>query len=637
MVLAGVAMAALDTAVVVGRTDTSVGLPYFGMTVGLGAWLGLGAAGLWAVVARVGGWLGRRTAAGPILRGGAWGLAAWVPTLIIARPWTVYDPYHLAWGMLAASLVAGATGGAIHHHRPRWWPPLCIVGCVTITLADALVWYGHFARVHDLLAYVAFALGTIAAWTARDRWLHRRPIYLLAVVVLASHLPLLRMLRPVTTTAAFYGAVAPKALGLLHALTDFDGDGFSGVFGGGDCDDRNAARSPGICEVANNGIDDNCNERTDGVPSVRAAVAPSPWGATPRPDLYLIIIDTMRADWGGQGAPESLDPLRSESLVFSRAYSPYPLTERAMTAMVQGRYWRYVAASRPTLLGALVDVGYDVQIWHGTHRVHQATRTLFRRDEATASLMRLEFRGKVTHSQAIIDDAIADLGTANARPMMRWLHLDDPHYPRTKGEQSHSDRQRYVIESQYAAAQVARFIEALNRTERGRNAVVVLLGDHGEEFGEHGGQRHGATLYEETLRVPLWIRLPDTEPRTIDSVVSLIDVFPTLAHVLGLAQPRGLQGVNLLKDEIPSVRVLAQIDRVTARWSSSDRPTLRAVTDGRYKLIADIDRNVALMFDLQQDPGETRTIAHREPARARELLEVLAHWQDQPGCVPADR
>lgn len=637
MALAGIVLATVDTAVVMLRADAGIGPRYFGMAVALSAWLGLGASGLLAIVARTAGVLRRRIPSHPAWRGLVWGVLLWGPAVLIARPWAVYDPYHMPWIMLGLAALLGIAGAVVQQRWPRWCLGLGLGGAAMIGLVDALAGHGHFARLHDVLAYTGVAVGTAGAWMARDRWIGRRSLWALGLLVVLAHGVLLGSVRPTTTTAAFYGTVAPKQLRLLHGLTDFDRDGFSGTFGGGDCDDGDPSRFPGACELAGNGVDDNCNARQDEPTPPRPAIPARPTKDTPQPDLYVLVIDTTRADWGGGGVPAALEPLRAQSLVFTRAYSPYPLTERAMTALAQGRHWRYVDGRTPTLLDSLLDAHYDVSIFHGTHRRREGLRSLFRRDDDTASLMRLEFKNKTTHTAPLIDEAIAELDQRPPGPVMRWLHLDDPHFPRTAGERSKSDRERYRLSVEYSAGEIARFLEALDRTERGRRAVVVLLGDHGEEFGEHGGRLHGATLYEESLRVPLWMRLPGHDARTEDAVVSLIDVFPTVAGVLGLALPAGIQGVDLLAGPPPPIRVVGQIDRVTARWSSSDRPTLRAVTDGRYKLIADIDRNVFLLFDLELDPGETRTVAHRQPQRTAALLERLAAWQDRPGCVPADR
>jgi len=76
------------------------------------------------------------------------------------------------------------------------------------------------------------------------------------------------------------------------------------------------------------------------------------------------------------------------------------------------------------------------------------------------------------------------------------------------------------------------------------NTIVVALSDHGEGFGAHGRFEHGNSMYDELLRVPLYVRLPGRRSAgtVVDEPVSLLDVAPTILELTGLSVPREMQG-----------------------------------------------------------------------------------------------
>jgi arylsulfatase A-like enzyme len=93
---------------------------------------------------------------------------------------------------------------------------------------------------------------------------------------------------------------------------------------------------------------------------------------------------------------------------------------------------------------------------------------------------------------------------------------------------------------------VGALLEWLRASGRLDKAVVAIVSDHGEEFGEHGGLLHGRTLYEEMLRVPFLLRVPGVAPRVVSETVDLADVAPTLRALAGLAPVAPCDGRDLL-------------------------------------------------------------------------------------------
>jgi uncharacterized sulfatase len=138
---------------------------------------------------------------------------------------------------------------------------------------------------------------------------------------------------------------------------------------------------------------------------------------------------------------------------------------------------------------------------------------------------------------------------------------------------------------------------------------VVLTADHGEEFGEHGRQGHGHSLYDEVLHVPFVVRAPGLLPagRRVGGLASLVDVMPTLLDLLDVPVPAGVEGVSLA-------------GRMRADGGTAERPVYAEVALGspptsayagwigaRKWIVA--DGGAAEAFDLDADPGELHPLS----------------------------
>ena len=172
--------------------------------------------------------------------------------------------------------------------------------------------------------------------------------------------------------------------------------------------------------------------------------------------------------------------------------------------------------------------------------------------------------------------------------------------------------------------------------------MIIITSDHGEEFFDHGGWEHGHTLYNELLKVPLIIKFPNSKFRgkRIESIVSLVDVMPTVLEEMGIDDKNlGLDGrslLPLLEGEVREDRVFFadRKSRVTDT-NTSQRITLN---EGRMKLILNkvfspqeltfyhypppMTPPVEL-YDLREDPVEKKNIADAQPDLARRLITQI--------------
>jgi arylsulfatase A-like enzyme len=162
-------------------------------------------------------------------------------------------------------------------------------------------------------------------------------------------------------------------------------------------------------------------------------------------------------------------------------------------------------------------------------------------------------------------------------------------------------------------------LDDLDRSGRLADTLVVVISDHGEEFGEHGGLGHGRTLYREVLDVPWVVRLPgQTAGRRVATPAAHLDVMPTILAALGIPAEAGLRGVDRLGPATRESPRFAYLDYEGRQGGS--------VELGNWHLIEPWSRKFSRsgkLFDLAADRIETRNFAAEKPVRAGYLRSLL--------------
>ena len=130
-----------------------------------------------------------------------------------------------------------------------------------------------------------------------------------------------------------------------------------------------------------------------------------------------------------------------------------------------------------------------------------------------------------------------------AGPHFVWVHLYDPHDPYEPPppySQTYKDR-LYDGEIAYADSVLAGFVGYLKKTGRYENALIVVVGDHGEGLGEHHEDTHGIFLYDSTTHVPLIMKMPggSNPGKVVDAQVRTTDILPTVTGLLRCRSARG--------------------------------------------------------------------------------------------------
>lgn len=181
-------------------------------------------------------------------------------------------------------------------------------------------------------------------------------------------------------------------------------------------------------------------------------------------------------------------------------------------------------------------------------------------------------------------------------------------------------RERYYGEITQLDAACGRLLDSLATGGLAARTAVLFTSDHGEMNGAQGRFGKGL-MYDESLRVPLLLRLPgQTEARRCATPVGTVDLQPTLLELAGAAPDRAAPGRSLL----PALRGEALPERPLF----SECGALLCVLSAGWKLVAQREPLQPLqLFDLGGDPWELDNALAQQPQRAAQLLALLAAWR----------
>ena len=365
--------------------------------------------------------------------------------------------------------------------------------------------------------------------------------------------------------------------------------------------------------------------------------------AAEKPNIVLITLDSARADrmgfQGGKGGlTPSLDALARQSIVFEHAYAQSPSTVASHAALLTGTYPPYnhvsefgagLAPSLPYLPELLRAAGYRTAAFVGTLQLdpRQGFAPGFDRGfEKYDAGFRLPQMGESRYGTVerrggeVVARALAWLQRPGKGPFFLWLELNDAHAPYQSPAGFARSGSAYNGEIKYADAQAGKLISALRARKLYDGALIVVAGDHGESLGAHGEATHGVFLYDETIHVPLLVKLPQNRAGKAGPHVRLVDVAPTALEVAGIPVPPQMQGQSLLR----AMRQAGMGDAAYARSEFSREAfgwsRLEAWRAGKYLYIRAPKPE---LYDLEGDPGATHNLAGSSQATAGTMAAQL--------------
>lgn len=422
------------------------------------------------------------------------------------------------------------------------------------------------------------------------------------------------------------------------------------------------------------------NKPTSTLPDTSARNAAPP-GA---PNVLFIVVDTLRADhlpeWGyARAKAPNLERFSQDAVRFEHAFSNASWTRPSFASILSGRYpgsHRTMAKSDSlpdelvtmpealqaggyTTLGVVTN--YNIAPFFNFHQgfdhyVYLEPTFVLGANDTAAKLLFIQFLrqrietmraksgrvevGSAYQDASVVNHEIASLLDEKPKApfFMFAAYMDphDPYYPHPYDGTAYSraahqepqvaeaDKLRALYDGEitFWDEHFGKLIDDLKRRGLYDDMLIVVTADHGEEFQEHGGFWHGTTLYDEQVRVPLFLKLPGSEMhgRVISHWVQSIDLMPSVLKLASSSTPKGVQGQDLFTGA----------DRAFAE-ESHEGNVLRALRMKRggseLKLITANEGNPrglapTEMYRVDQDPREKLNVADEDP-----LLTKFVHGE----------
>jgi arylsulfatase A-like enzyme/cytochrome c-type biogenesis protein CcmH/NrfG len=381
------------------------------------------------------------------------------------------------------------------------------------------------------------------------------------------------------------------------------------------------------------------------------------------PDVFLITIDTLRADHVGcygykQVETPALDALAADGVRFTQAYTHSPITNTSHITILTGLlpsvhgvtdFGVPLSPQHVTAAELLKKHGYQTAAFIGAVILDSNTLApgldrgfdfydnFPKTDGKDADGKNKERWGRVERrGMEVVEHAEKWFDKHRTGPHFVWVHMYDPHDP-YEPPPPFSEKYKghlYDGEIAYTDSAVAHWIAFLKKAGAYDNAIIIVTGDHGEGLGEHGEETHGLFLYDSTLHVPLILKTPlkmagaAHHPTVIDAQVRTSDILPTLLSVIGVAAPAELNGESLLplieenqNAQMASNRPLFGETDYPLRWGWA---SLRALRTDNAKLI---EAPRPELYNLQADPKELKNLYAPDAANLQAMQTEMARWK----------
>ncbi|MCK9462038.1 MAG: sulfatase [Proteobacteria bacterium] len=364
-------------------------------------------------------------------------------------------------------------------------------------------------------------------------------------------------------------------------------------------------------------------------------------------NVLLISVECLRYRDSSFGDPRSdLTPnlrrfaARPDSFLFERAYSPAPTTLQVFSS---------IFTMAPLSLS-------EIELWdhwHGRLRDRAITvAELLREDGYQTFYAGHNYRGRFTEGGKILglqqgfeslryaetrgkepDEDDTDLrvvgearralteARADGRPFFGWVFFVSPHepyyrrYPEMAGE---GDHDLFRQEVRYADERIGELLSYLESTELWDDTIVVVHGDHGEAFGEHGSRSH-SDVYTETTHVALAVRAPSARGRTVSGPVSLTYLFP---WILGNG-PRHARDAAFEAERRLLAPFLVRTGGAVAVEMLRPKGIRTALVTESGELVYDDESRHIEVYDLEEDPAQADDVYSDSDPVSKALVDRL--------------
>jgi len=407
-----------------------------------------------------------------------------------------------------------------------------------------------------------------------------------------------------------------------------------------------------------------------------------------RPNIILISIDTLRADHLGcygysRKTSPNIDSLASESVIFTRAFSPAPYTISSHMSLLTGLYPlrhrvlyldQSLDSKIKTLASRLSQAGYVCGAFTDggqvSHRFGFNRGFDYFEEEASAEV-------PPRAAEKTFIRSVGWLKRHRDTPFFLFLHTYQPHNPYHSPEpwgtmflqENHSfseaslqdllgngyphlfqsfpenTRQNLIAlydgEIRFTDEMLIRpLIKLLRELGIYDQSVIIITSDHGEEFFDHSSWAHGHQLYNEILHVPLILKFPfsNLEKKKITTPVRLIDVVPTILELAGVKyKPCEIDGQSLLTSSTSSptsaFTSMAYLPQNFAAFLPRSIAFIRGdmkfiwhdqLSSEAFKFFDPPPPQLSIeLYDLKEDETEQNNIYEMNPKISRKFLQEV--------------
>ena len=372
--------------------------------------------------------------------------------------------------------------------------------------------------------------------------------------------------------------------------------------------------------------------------------------AAAKPNIVLITLESTRADRMGflgshSGLTPNLDGIAHHGIVFARAYAQAPATVASNATILTGTYAQTHRASEfsvplattlPYLPDLLHSTGYRTAAFVGSilldprngpfqgyDRGFDVYDAGFHQSQRGES----RFQSVERYGDKVVARATNWLASEKQRPFFIWVHLQDPHAP-------YGTSYDHAVAA--ADAAIGKLISFLRSRALYDDALIVIVSPHGESLGAHGEETHGIFLYDETIHVPLVLKLPKNQMvgKQIENRARLLDIAPTVLEIAGVPIPAQMQGQSLRR----IAQASPQNDQPAYSRSELSQQgfgcsVLEAWRAGKYLYIRAPKPE---LYDLSVDANAARNLAQSSKATLETMTSQLQALDGRLGNEPGN-
>jgi arylsulfatase A-like enzyme len=391
-----------------------------------------------------------------------------------------------------------------------------------------------------------------------------------------------------------------------------------------------------------------------------------------QPNVIIMLLDTLRADHLGvygyeRDTSPHLDAFARESYLFKFAVTAAPWTPPSVLSILSGMYVpshglmppnnREKAKEAKTFLGPEIQTLQKILKARGYYTAAVSPNPWISPTFGFDSDFQQFTYLPRERAEKINEAAFAELTQRHesSDPFFLYLHYLDPHdsynppeafrnlFPDPLRVRSYDPRRTkemrlYDGEIRYLDSELGKLFQRLKDLGLYENTIIIVVGDHGEQFMEHGFTTHGNQVFNTETHVPLIVKraYPHAQSGVVDHTVSTIDVFATVLAELGIKSPsNAVLSVPLFDEQSQAKRpgVMSEIHRKLDQRAfvnfEGKKLIIGGNTEGAFPGVDDPMKNIVGVFDSRVDyqemtPLQDAELLHELQSEYRRLSELAS-------------